>query len=271
MPTTMDLHLATPLTLPSGLTLPNRLAKAAMAESLSGDGLPSPAMHRAYAAWADGGWGMVLTGNVMVDARHLGQPRDVRILDEGHDLYQKMLPAWREWAAACKAGGGSATATTSGAGGTTTPTPTLVQVNHPGRQSPMGAGARGLWAKTLAPSAVPLQLGSGLLARLVSAVVFGTPREMTVADIEDVVRRFAETARISAEAGFDGVEIQYVLRSYSLSPLVALDPWQQTLDVWGGGGWCGRKIDIYGIYTDGGRLVLLMAICSHSSRAPRRT
>lgn len=199
----MDLQLAKPLTLPSGLTLHNRLTKAAMAESLGDKGLPSAAMPKVYAAWADGDWGMVLTGNVMVDERHLGQPGDVVLLD-GQDA--KMLPAWRDWARACKGEG------PDGVPAARRPA-ALVQINHPGRQSPMGAGSRGLFSKTLAPSPVALQLGPGLLAKLASAVVFGTPKEMTVADIEDVVRRFAETARISAEAGFDGVEIQYACSS----------------------------------------------------------
>lgn len=195
----MDLHLSKPLTLPSGLVLPNRLAKAAMAESMARDGQPTPAMRRAYGAWADGGWGMVLTGNVQVDERYLGQPADTALLDGRED---EMLAAWTEWARACR---GTSTTTTD-----RRPAAVLVQINHPGRQCPVGAGSRGLFAKSLAPSPVPLRLGAGPMAWLMSALLFGTPREMTVADIDDVVRRFAKTARISAEAGFDGVEIQYV-------------------------------------------------------------
>lgn len=195
----MDLHLSKPLTLPSGLVLPNRLTKAAMAEGMAENGLPTAAMHKVYSAWADGGWGMVLTGNVEVDERYLGQPSDVALLDapEGKD---KMLAAWKAWARACKGPEEARTARPA----------VLVQINHPGRQCPVGAGKRGFLAKSLAPSPVPLRLGTGVVARLLSAVVFGTPKEMTVADIEDVVRRFAETARLSAEAGFDGAEIQYV-------------------------------------------------------------
>lgn len=214
----MDLKISEPLTLPSGLTVPNRLAKSAMAEGASSNGLPAASLSSgAYAVWADGGWGMKFTGNVMVDERYLGQPGDIALLDNDNDKHDeaKMLAAWKDWARTCKAGGAGATGT-----GTS---PTIVQINHPGRQSPMGAGKRSLWARTLAPSAVPLQLGPGVLAKLVSAVVFGTPRAMTVADIEDVVRRFATMARITAEAGFDGAEIHaahgYLLAQF-LTPQV---------------------------------------------------
>lgn len=199
----MDLHIAKPITLPSGLTLPNRLSKAAMAEAMCPDGVPTPALNAAYEQWSQGGWGLVMTGNVQVDERYLGQAGDNVLLDDD----SQMLAKWKPWAAACRnAAGGS---------------PTVVQINHPGRQSPLGAGKRGFFTKSLAPSAVPLKLGSGLLARMMSALAFGTPKEMSVAEIEDVVRRFAATARISAEAGFDGVEIHaahgYLLAQF-LSP-----------------------------------------------------
>lgn len=215
------LQLAKPITLPvSRLTLPNRLAKAAMAEALSPAGVPTPALAAAYEQWARGGWGLVMTGNVQVDARWLGQPGDNALLDgdAGGGEYDEaaMLAAWKPWAAACRA---------VAAGGAS---PTIVQINHPGRQSPLGAalpragaGGRGFFTKALAPSAVPLRLGDGLLARAAAALAFGTPRAMTAHEIEDVVRRFAAAARVSAAAGFDGVEVHaahgYLLAQF-LSP-----------------------------------------------------
>ncbi|KAK7942808.1 uncharacterized protein PG986_011921 [Apiospora aurea] len=63
-----DLAIAKPLTLKCGLTLPNRLAKAALAEGLADkDALPSKATNAVYSEWAKGGWGLVLTGNVDVE------------------------------------------------------------------------------------------------------------------------------------------------------------------------------------------------------------
>lgn len=56
--------LQKPLTLKSGLILPNRLSKAAMAEqmALNDRNLPLKPFETAYAKWAEGGWGMVQTG-----------------------------------------------------------------------------------------------------------------------------------------------------------------------------------------------------------------
>ena len=58
-----NLQIAQPLTLKCGLTLPNRLVKAAMAEHMAEKSyLPTPGMEASYRKWADGGWGMVITG-----------------------------------------------------------------------------------------------------------------------------------------------------------------------------------------------------------------
>ena len=57
--------LSAPITLNCGLTFPNRLVKAAMAEQM-GDGpemyLPTETSQALYKHFAEGGWGMVLTG-----------------------------------------------------------------------------------------------------------------------------------------------------------------------------------------------------------------
>lgn len=213
----MDIQLAKPTTLPSGLVLANRLVNAAMTEQMAGpktDYLPSEAMNRSYEAWSEGGWGMVITGNVQVDCRYLGGPDDTALIDDE----PKMLAAWTAWAKACK--------------GADKSTPTVVQVNHPGRQSPAGAGTRGFFEKNLAPSAIALNLGDGILAKLASAVVFGTPRAMTVAECEDVVARYARTARISAEAGFDGIEV-HAAHGYLLAQFLSAKSNTRT-DAYGG-------------------------------------
>jgi 2,4-dienoyl-CoA reductase-like NADH-dependent reductase (Old Yellow Enzyme family) len=59
----MDLQISKPLTLPCGLKLPNRLVKAAMAEQMAdGRHLPGEIFRASYGEWADGGWGLLLTG-----------------------------------------------------------------------------------------------------------------------------------------------------------------------------------------------------------------
>lgn len=129
------------------------------------------------------------SGNVQVDAKYLGGPGDITL----HPALaaEERLAAWKQWAQTCNSGG----------------TPTVVQINHPGRQSPIGAGEKGLFEKNVAPSAISMNFGDGLLPRFLSSVIFGTPKEMTVEDIQLVVRQFAETAQLAAEAGFAGVQV----------------------------------------------------------------
>lgn len=200
----MPLNIATPLTLPCGLTIPNRLSKAAMAENWADKShLPHNSLVETYGAWADGEWGMVLTGNVQVDVTYLGGPEDNAVNDA--ISREKLLESWTEWANVTNRNG----------------TPTVMQLNHPGRQSLPGAGTHGFFGKTIAPSAVAVRLGDGFIARAISALIFGTPREMTKEDIQHVINRFADGASLAHEAGFAGVQIHaahgYLLAQF-LSP-----------------------------------------------------
>jgi 2,4-dienoyl-CoA reductase-like NADH-dependent reductase (Old Yellow Enzyme family) len=131
----------------------------------------------------------VSLGNVQVDANHICTATDLSV---DHTLSDdKIIAAWKPWAAACSEHG----------------TPAVMQLCHPGRQSPAGAGKRGFFAKPIAPSAVALQMGPGIVAKAITALLFGTPREMSVSDIETVVKQFAKSARLAAASGFAGVEI----------------------------------------------------------------
>ncbi|KID91326.1 Aldolase-type TIM barrel, partial [Metarhizium majus ARSEF 297] len=156
-----QLEIAKPLTLPCGLTLSKRLAKAAMAEGWGDrDKLPHADLIKTYSLWADGGWGMILTGNVQIDAAYLGTPEDTAV---NEDISQaRLISSWKQWVRFASE----------------KRTPIIMQLNHPGRQSILGAGTRSYLAKTLAPS----------------AIVFGTPKEMSVPEIEDVTQRFANAA-----------------------------------------------------------------------------
>ncbi|RJQ71911.1 NADH:flavin oxidoreductase/NADH oxidase family protein [Pseudonocardiaceae bacterium YIM PH 21723] len=190
--------LAEPVKLRCGVVLPNRLGKAALSEQLaSREGLPTVELLRLYRAWADGGAGLLITGNIMVDPTALGEPRNVAI------------PAapdpepFRAWAR------------TVGVAGT----PLWVQLNHPGRQTP-----RFLSKQPVAPSAVPLDVGVGGF--------FSPPRELTGAQIEALVERYAISARVLVEAGFTGVQLHgahgYLISQF-LSPLT-----NRRTDAWGG-------------------------------------
>ncbi|KAM0352341.1 hypothetical protein ACHAPU_002006 [Fusarium lateritium] len=211
-----DLLLSKPLQLPCGLTLPNRLVKAALAEEMADrESLPTTAqLERTYGAWADGGWGMILTGNVQVDDTYLGGLGDNAM--SASLAEEKVLEAYKAYAGICRRKG----------------TPTIMQINHPGRQSPLGAGKKSFMAKNIAPSAVQMNMGDDIISKIITNVVFGTPKEMSLAEIEDVVQRFANTARIAATAGFDGVEI-HAAHGYLLSQFLSEKSNKRT-DAYGG-------------------------------------
>ena len=91
--------LQEPLTLPCGAVLPNRICKAAMTEGLATpDGLPSAELNRLYELWSDGGAGVLLSGNIQVDADHLERPGNV-IVDRLPN--NEMQSALASWAKAC--------------------------------------------------------------------------------------------------------------------------------------------------------------------------
>jgi 2,4-dienoyl-CoA reductase-like NADH-dependent reductase (Old Yellow Enzyme family) len=70
------------LTLPNGFVIPNRLAKAATSETLATySNNPTEKHIRLYQRWASG-IGMIITGNIMIDRRALGEPGNVVIEDE---------------------------------------------------------------------------------------------------------------------------------------------------------------------------------------------
>lgn len=211
----LDLEIAKPLTLPCGLELPNRVAKAALAESWAGkDWLPSHDLIKTYGAWGRGGWGMVLTGNVQVDVTYLGQPQDTAVNDRLPE--EQLVASWREWAGSCSDSG----------------TPFIMQLNHPGRQSPMGSGTRSYFAKSIAPSAIGIRMNDSLLSRYTTALMFGTPREMTTSEIELAIEQFAQGARLASEAGFAGVEI-HAAHGYLLAQFLSAKSNQRT-DAYGG-------------------------------------
>lgn len=191
--------LFTPLTLPNGAVVPNRLAKAAMEETLADTGqVPGPRIIRLYQRWAEGGTGLLITGNVMVDRRALTGPGTI-VLEAGTPL-----EPFKAWAAAARVRGAHS----------------WMQISHPGRQVMANMGGLA-WA----PSAVALDIGK-------HSKMFAQPVAMSEADIADVIERFAATAHAAEQAGFTGVQIHaahgYLLSQF-LSPLT-----NRRDDAWGG-------------------------------------
>jgi len=190
--------LAQAFTLPNGSTVRNRLFKSAMSEALAQrNGCPTPELTRLYQAWADGGIGLCVTGNVMIDKRAVGEPGNVIIEGDEH------LGALREWAQAATRGGAAC----------------WVQLNHPGKQAP-----KGLNKENVSPSAIPF--------RAEMQAFFPTPRALTSAEIEGLVQRFATAARVVKQAGFSGVQI-HGAHGYLVSQFLSPHHNQRD-DEWGG-------------------------------------
>jgi 2,4-dienoyl-CoA reductase-like NADH-dependent reductase (Old Yellow Enzyme family) len=87
--------LAQSLSLPCGARLPNRLAKAAMTEGLADPaGMPTAELDRLYGLWSDGGAGLLLSGNILVDGDHLERPGNVIIDREPDAALHAALSRW---------------------------------------------------------------------------------------------------------------------------------------------------------------------------------
>lgn len=192
----MSSSLASPISLPNGTVIPNRLCKSAMTEGLA-DKLdrPSPELIQLYKTWSQGGTGLHITGNVMVDKRYLERAGNVVLEDD------KALSLFKDWAEQGTCGGNHL----------------WVQLNHPGRQCPKMVNRQ-----PLSPSDVQLSMLGN----------FGKPRAMEESDIEEVIARFIQSATLVKQAGFTGVQIHcahgYLLSQF-LSPKI-----NQRQDQWGG-------------------------------------
>lgn len=186
------------LTFKNGSRLPNRFAKSALSETLGTVDLRvSKALPRLYQRWAKGGVGLSITGNVMIDRRHLGEPNNV-VLEDDRDMDRLQA-----WAKAAKSNGGQI----------------WMQLNHPGKQTP-----KMLNSDPISPSAIPFHQSMNSF--------FATPRAMTETDIQDAIARFGRAAGLAQQAGFDGVQI-HGAHGYLVSQFLSPHHNQRT-DQWGG-------------------------------------
>ncbi len=180
--------LAQTLALPCGAQLVNRIAKAAMTEGLAtARGVPTPELARLYGLWSDGGAGMLLTGNIQIDADHLERPGNV-VIEREPDA--EMRKALAQWAAA----------------GTRNGNHLWAQLSHAGRQTMKMVNRH-----PKAPSAVKLGLPGGQ---------FGQPVALTGDEIVDIVHRFGIAAAAVKQAGFSGVQV-HAAHGYLLSQFLS--------------------------------------------------
>ncbi len=196
----MSRKLVDPLTLPCGARLSNRVAKAAITEGLADAlGWPTAEMDRLYQGWSEGGFGLMITGNIIVDGDHLERPGNI-VLDREPSAEQ--MSRLRSWTGIATAKGAHLWA----------------QLSHSGRQTPNTVNSH-----PLSSSAIPVGLPGGL---------FGSPQAMVSAEIDLVIKRFAAAARNCKAAGFTGVQI-HAAHGYLLSCF--LSPRANTrTDEWGG-------------------------------------
>lgn len=183
--------LGAPLTFPfSGKTAPNRFLKAAMSERLSSwsptdpsaRGVPSAALANAYRRWGAGGWGVVLTGNVMIALDQVecaGNPVIPR--DAAPTAGDARFEGFAAVARAVKESGDGSLI--------------VAQVSHPGRQCESR-----IQKDPVSASDVQLE-GS------VMGMTFCKPHAASADEIRGFIDGFAHAAEYLEKAGFDGVKL----------------------------------------------------------------
>lgn len=178
--------LFTPITLPNGTTIKNRFFKSAMSEGMgTRDFQPKKNIATLYKRWAEGGTGLIITGNIMVDPKGTAEPGNI-VFDKNSNM--EIL---KDWAKQGQQHG----------------VKVMVQLNHPGKQVP-----KTIAKETVAPSTIPL--GNGLNK------LFSTPRALTTSEVEELVQKFVTSAKVAKEAGFSGVQI-HAAHGYLISQFLS--------------------------------------------------
>lgn len=185
-PETDTATLAESITFPfSGRVAKNRFLKAPMTERLckwneegqdiKSRGYPTEEYKLLYQRWGEGGIGIVVSGNTMVQYDALeafGNP----IICDDHD---GRIAAYKEIAETTKAHGSLF----------------IAQLSHPGRQ-----GSKHLNAHPVSASDVHLKIAW-------AGNEFAKPRPMSIPEIKEMVKIWGESAYWCWKAGFDGVQV----------------------------------------------------------------
>lgn len=182
-----------PFNLPSGLKLSNRLVKSAMTEDLSDTrGFVTNELINLYDKWSkNSGLGVLISGNVQVDRRHLERARNV-CLDKNFPQTDYSMAQLRKWTSTVKQHG----------------TKFICQLAHAGRQSNVLVSK-----KAYAPSNIPTYRGGKVMAE---------PVPLKLSDIQEIIEKFGHAAKICQDVGFNGVQLHaahgYLISSF-LNPL----------------------------------------------------
>lgn len=182
----LGMQITSSLRLPCGVTVPNRLCKSAMTESLADEwGRPTERLCRLYDRWSQGGAGLLITGNIQVDRRYVERPGNVCIDGTQDDAQLELLKAFAK-------------------SGQSHGSLIFAQISHGGRQS------NGMINMN--------PVGPGNIRLDLPQLFFGTPTPLSVDDIQNVKERFIYAATVCKSCGFDGVQIHsahgYLLSSF---------------------------------------------------------
>ncbi|ETN78939.1 oxidoreductase, FAD/FMN-binding protein [Necator americanus] len=189
--------LGTPLTFPNYRKAKNRFLKAALTErmstwdpeDLSKRGIPTQELINVFDKWGEGGFGVILTGNVIVEPRNLEGAGNPIICRENDS--PEMRKAFSELAKVSKRDGALV----------------LVQLSHAGRQTPIGVNEYPY-------SSSDVKLNS-------TFVKSGKPIPLALDQIKtEVIDRFVYAAKLAYETGFDGVQL-HAAHGYLLSQFLS--------------------------------------------------
>lgn len=184
----------------SGRTAKNRFLKAAMTERLSSwdpkdpkaRGIPSDNLINVYKRWGEGGFGQILTGNIMIEYDQLEAmgnpivPREAPFSGPRFEAFGKMAEAAKKEGSLI-----------------------VGQVSHPGRQCEVRIQKNPV-------SASDVQLKGNVMG-----MEFGKPHAASQEEIDTIIDGFAHAAEYLEKAGYDGIELHaahgYLLAQF-LSP-----------------------------------------------------
>ncbi|CAE6511274.1 unnamed protein product [Rhizoctonia solani] len=168
----------------SGRTMVSRIYKAATGERMyswdqcdpSARGTPLDRLVQLYETWGRGGYGMIISGNITVDSKHLEIPGN------GVIARSNSTPAHIEQF--CRlAGAGKAHGSL-----------VVMQLSHAGRRTPGYINSQ------------PVSAGD-VRSNEQTIIPYGQPTPLTKEGIAQVVEQFVYAASIAHQAGFDGIQL----------------------------------------------------------------
>ena len=178
------------------MALKNRLVRSATHEGLADkNGVPTERLFNLYEKLARGGVGLIITGYAYVSRDGNSYFPGMSAIDR-----DELIPEYRRMVERVHDQGAKI----------------AMQISHCGRQSTREAAG----GQPLGPSAV------------MERAFMVTPREMTEADIERIIKAFGHAARRVRESGFDAVQV-HASHGYLLSSFLSPHS-NRRKDQWGG-------------------------------------